>query len=410
MTVDLPTSGLGSRFRVANTAAIPAALFGAFAAVNALILMIRTDFDPSRLVHAAPPLSDAANALPSLTVLPLGLGFDGQFYYRLSIAPFSAAAQLGGVSFDVPSLRGSRIGFGLVGYLLSGGQPALVPAALMIGNVLLFGALGLFAGLLVKSAGKHALWSVLLLVWPGFPYSLALDTAEVLAAVCVVGGLLGLRRERWGWAAFALVGVAVTRESTVTIVAALWVTALVQLLAQLRSGRRNPTTVGVFVATSIAGVAFALVQLYGYLRFGEIPLLSSGQSNLGIPFEGVLGALQRSFPPTRGGHLLDFSGVILVLVVLICGAVALRRSSASTGEKGAWVITALMMVSITGPWISAASSMRAAVELVIMTMVLVISVPNERLPRRGGLLAVALQVPVWVLTAGTMLVKAPNPH
>jgi hypothetical protein len=400
---------VSNRFTVPDRAAVPALLFGGFALVNALILLVRTQFDPSRLVHASPPLTDAAAALPSLTVLPAGLGFDGQFYYRLSISPFSAAIRLGGVTFDVPSLRGSRVGFGIVGFLLSGGQPALVPIALLVANVLLFAVLGLLAGLLMRQAGRHAGWAALLLIWPGFAYSLALDTAEILAAVCVVGGLLALRRAHWGWAALALSGAVITRESTVTIVAALWVTTTIQLVAGRRH-RRERSTIGTLLASSAAGIAFVLVQLYGYLQFGEIPLLSSGQSNLGIPFEGVLGAIQRSFPPVTPGKILDFSAVLLVLVVLGCGLAALRYSAAATAEKVAWATTALMMVSITGPWISAPSSMRAAVELIVMTIVVVLGVPTDRIPPRSGLIAAGYQFAVWVLTAGTMLVKAPNPH
>ncbi len=389
--------------------AVPTVLFLGFATVNALILLIRTQFDPSRLVHASPPLTDSAAALPSLTVLPAGLGFDGQFYYRLSMAPFSAAARLGGVTFDVPALRGSRVGFGIVGFLLSGGQPALVPVALLVANVLLFGALGLLAGLFAQQAGRHAGWAVLLLVWPGFAYSLAMDTAEVLAAVCVIGGLLALRRARWGWAALALAGAVLTRESSVTIVAAIWVTTVVQLIAAGRS-RHDPRALGTVASSSVAGVAFVAIQLYGYLQFGEIPLLSSGQSNLGIPFEGVIGAIRRSFPPLSPASILDFSAVVLVLVVLGCGLAALKYSVANLAEKVAWATTALMMISITGPWISAPSSMRAAVELVIMTVVVVSGVPTSRIPRLAGVASASFQLAVWVLTAGTMLVKAPNPH
>ena len=36
-------------------------------------------------------------------------------------------------------------------------------------------------GGLARSAGRHAAWGALFVLWPGFAYSLSLDTSELLA-------------------------------------------------------------------------------------------------------------------------------------------------------------------------------------------------------------------------------------
>ena len=79
-------------------------------------------------------------------------------------------------------------------------------------------------------------------------------------------------------------------------------------------------------------------------------------------------------------------------------------------EKGAWIVSAVLMLSITGPWISAPSSMRAGTELYMLTVVVVLAVPRSRMPRVLLTAAIGFIFLVWILTVGTMLVsRAFNP-
>ena len=59
----------------------------------------------SGFVRAGRPFTDPALTPPSLAVVPADKAFDGQFYYRMTIAPFSTARQVEGVVFDTPVLR-----------------------------------------------------------------------------------------------------------------------------------------------------------------------------------------------------------------------------------------------------------------------------------------------------------------
>ena len=108
---------------------VPVVLVAALVAVVLLILLVRVDGDISRLVRAAPPWTDPAETLPSLTVVPHEYEFDGQFFYRLGIAPFSSATTVDGITFDNPAMRGQRWGLGVAALVVSVGQPEFVPWA-----------------------------------------------------------------------------------------------------------------------------------------------------------------------------------------------------------------------------------------------------------------------------------------
>ncbi len=211
-------------------------------------LLVRAGGDPSLLVHAGPPWTDATGARGSLTVQEPDQAFDGQFFYRLGISPWSTDATVEGVTFDLPALRNARWGYGALAFAASGGDPDMVPWALIGLNVLAAAAVGGIGGGLARSAGRHAAWGLLFVLWPGFAYSLSLDTSELVASAFLLGGILSLRFRRWGPAAALLAAAVLTRDTTTAVVFGLGVGALWWWLAP--PGRLRDRT------TAWAGPAF----------------------------------------------------------------------------------------------------------------------------------------------------------
>ena len=66
-------------------------------------------FDASRFVVAGDFFCDTAKTPPSLHVLPDSAGYDGQFYYRLALNPWSDQREEYGIRLDAPTTRSSRI-------------------------------------------------------------------------------------------------------------------------------------------------------------------------------------------------------------------------------------------------------------------------------------------------------------
>jgi len=366
------------------------------------VLLVRTGFDPSRLVRAAPPWTDPANTLPSLTVLPHEYEFDGQFFYRLAVAPFSNAASVGGVTFDLPALRGSRWGFGLVGYLLSAGQPVLVPWSLLVVNAGCLVLLAVIGGGFAQSSGQHALWGLLLPLWPGFAYTLTLDTAELLTSVFLMGSLLAARRRAFVWTAILASAAAVTRETAVVGAVGLLVAGLWARLRPAEDTDRRGAN-GLWVAGLVALSVFCLSQLGGWLLFGQLPLGSSTGNNAGLPLVGLFGAVVDSMHPVSAGNALRLVSLLLVIWMMVAGAIVLRSSSAALAEKVTWVAAVAVVAVLNGnPLVNAPSLMRAATEAGLLTVLLLLG------SRSRLLLPTAIAMgSVAVISIGTMIVRIP---
>lgn len=377
--------------RLAPVLASAAAAVLAFGA--ALVVAVRGDV--SRLVRAAPPLTNPAGTVPSLTVVPPSWQFDGQFYYRLAIAPFSAAASVAGVSFDYPSLRASRLGLGVLGYLVSAGQAAWVPWALLVVNVVgLIVLAGIGAGL-AAHAGTHRMWGLLLPAWPGFAYSLAFDLGEIVASVFLCGAILAVLRRHAGWAS-ALIAAAVCSRETATLgVAAFLISWFV-----LRLRDDDPAGRAVMLRAGLAGsIAFAVLQLFGYLRFGAVPVLETLRINSGGASMGILRAITDAWPVLDRADVLQLAGLVVLTALFVLGVVATVsriRSHIPLVVRVGWLLAAAVLIAQNGnPWAEPKSFLRASTEFGLFSLLAATS-----LGRRARIAAALVVVPVWL---GTVL-------
>ena len=122
-----------------------------------LVRLLRlADGDVGYFVLAGTEFTDASAGLPLLD----GAGYDGQFFHRLAVNPFDAGDRVAGTVLD-SSWRAARIGYPLLAWIvgLSG-----VPAswALVIVNLAAITALGFLGGRIARSAGRDAMWGLLL--------------------------------------------------------------------------------------------------------------------------------------------------------------------------------------------------------------------------------------------------------
>jgi hypothetical protein len=179
------------------------------------------DFDPSYFVVAGTKHYDAASADPSLRSIRDGPGYDGQYYYRLAVEPFSRKPVDHGVAFDAPAHRQQRILYPVLAWLVSGGNPARVPAALILLNYAGLCAIGWLGGTLAVNAGRHALWGLTFSLYPGFIFSLSRDLTEIIASSFLMAGLLLMHRSQDRFSAACLTAAALARETTLVIPAAI---------------------------------------------------------------------------------------------------------------------------------------------------------------------------------------------
>ena len=194
-------------------------------------------------------------------------GYDGQFYYRLALNPFNWHPTAYGITMD-HNYRYTRIGYPLVAWLGSLGQHHLVPAVLVVINLICVGIIGWLGAKFARESGRHALWGLLFVAYFGLVISVGRDTSEPLADACMLGGLLAYRHSRYVLAALLVAYGVITNEPILVLAVAIALTRLYEMYKRrarcrpTRSPRSSPPTTGAPRGTVPAG------QRPGLLGFG----------------------------------------------------------------------------------------------------------------------------------------------
>jgi hypothetical protein len=273
MTEDAATAPRGWRERL-DTPAAPGLILLALGLTYVLFhLVLLAHGDVTRFIVAGQ--NHAVDPPKSLYVLK-GAGFDGQFEYRLSLAPWDLTSHRGGIELDVP-FRVQRITYPVLVWIFSGfGRPAAVPYALIGVNLGALGLLGALGGRLARSYGRHALWGLALGLYFGFVWTLSRDLTELVDAASLVAGIVGVRERKWWLATIGFSAAVLSRETSMAVVAAYGLWQLPRLWRTRRPSRPD-------LAWAVPLGLFVLWQAYGRWRLGVWPLRSD-QANAGRPF------------------------------------------------------------------------------------------------------------------------------
>jgi len=253
-----------------------------------------------------------------------GFGYNGEFYYRLALDPFDMVRTAFGIRFHAAYFP-ERIGYPFFAWLLSRGQHELVPLTLVIANVLGCAVVGFAGGLLAKSANRHSLWGLVFSCYWGYLWTIGLDLTELTTAAFVMLGIVALIRHAPIWGSFAFLAAVLCKESAIWLVSALAIMAIWEKVRHRDYAiRRNDLTF------TIPLVGFGIWQLVLLGVIGRLPILTSGQANLGIPFVGLFGAIAHNAATLPTGRailsVLWFGEFIVFLVLGISAARALKSA------------------------------------------------------------------------------------
>jgi hypothetical protein len=376
------------------------------------------DGDVTRFVDAGDQFIPVASARSlGLSVQPRSYGYDGQFYYLLALNPFSAQPAAPGAHFDLPAYRAQRILYPLLVWLLSlGGQPALVPAMLVVVNLGAIVAIGAIGARLAQRLGVAPLWGTLLAFYPGLLLSLGRDLAEPLAMACALGGVLCARDRRWGWVALLLSLAVLARETTAIFAVALLVVGLMEglfteriasrlkriapslgpsrreVLGGLLAGPQWPFAVLAGLTPLLVALSWQAVLL---LHWGKPGLLAAGGNNLGLPFVGLFEgfvAWRILWPPLL--QAMQYLDVAYLLGLAEVTRRLLRRQLRIGFLALAWagflVLTLCLTVFV---WDYYWNFLRGALELAMLSLLLLLTA-SPRL-RRSALIAT---LALWLVT------------
>ena len=322
-------------------------------------------------------------------------GYDGQFFYRLALDPADLSHTAFGITVD-HSYRFMRIGYPALTWLLSGGQHSVVPDVLVVVNILAVGALGYLGGVFAVEGGRNALWGLLVPGYFGIVTSVSRDTAEPLAAACLLAGLVALRRRRPVLAGLLLAYGALTRETVMVGVGAIAIMRVLSMLRQRHAPGRED------VAWVLPSVVFVAWQVVIYAVTGSVAIATDSGRNAGLPFSAPVHALLHNLRHINSNRfdqydlwLLELGALVLCCVVAI---VTIRVSKAPGWEKLALFLY-IAEICLVSPdtWNSLDADMRSFIEVYLMAVILLLSVPAGQLGARFGWVLPVLGV--WVLAA-----------
>ena len=329
--------------------------------ISAFILVGRHFATPAQLPHGMP-------------VQPT-YGYDGQFFYRLALNPLNFHPTAYGITMDHP-YRYMRIGYPALTWLLSLGQHFLVPVMLVAVNIAAIGALGYLGALFAAAGGRHAVAGLLLPGYFGLITSLSRDTAEPLAAVFLLAGLLAVRARRPVLAAALLAYGALTRETVMVAVAAIAIMRIIGILRRrARPGRDD-------LAWVVPSVAFAAWQVVVKAATGSLPLLSDGGRNAGAPFIAPLQALRSNLAHVNTHQFDQYDLWLLELAILaffvIAALCSLRSTSAPVHERLAFVLYLIEICVVTpSTWGSLDADLRSFIEVYLLAVIVLLGTPRR---------------------------------
>jgi hypothetical protein len=363
------------------------------AASSALVIgrLAKAKGDASAFVDVGRSFT-VGNELPAGIKPTEEVGFDGQFYFRLSLNPLTSRKTQFGLTFDQPSRRQQRILYPVIAWMTSGGgHPRAALWSLIFVNVGATLLAGWAGTELALSCGRTAWAGLFFGGVPALLISLSFDTAECVSLALLLVALLLIRKASFGWATLALTSAALTRETTLIVPVGLLLATIIHRLQGKRyeiTGKRVSPWVGL---TPV--VAYGAWATFLWAQWGEPPWASStGGTDLGLPIVGFLRAL--STWHNRGS---DFFTTHLIFAVALVGLVAVgvasfKDTAAKEHERAAFVLAlVLLLLSQRTVWFHYVSFLRTSGELFVLGLLLAMHGRRPLLP------VGAVWAPLWLV-------------
>ena len=321
--------------------------------------------DVSRFVIAGGSNVDAAKVPRGLTVIPNIGGYDGLTFYRLALNPFTSEQAAHGIRLDNPPYRQQRIIYPFIVWLLALGHATWIPWLLVIVNILAAAAMGAFGGAFAKRFGLHAMWGVIVPLYPGFVLTFSRDLAEIVAAAFAMGAIWAVTARRNLTAALLLTAAVLSRETTLLLAFALAGAWIVE-----RIFRREPRIAAITFATPIA--VYALWQLFLALRWGITPL-HAGAPDRALPFVEFARFLAASSARRYHQQRLYFTESLFLAAIVITVILIWRRTRATIEWRFAWLgYLAIFAILPHTIWLEDYGFLRIFADLFLVSAALII--------------------------------------
>ena len=161
-------------------------------------------------------------------------GYDGQYYFRLALDPFSTEEEVQGLSIDNPPWRQQRILLPALTWMIARGDPELSAWIMLAINLLSVAGIALSGGALLRFYGLSPWPALLLAFYPGFAISVERFLSEPLSFFLLLLSLLSLAHKRVALAGVVLALAVLARETALAAALALAGIWFLQVVLRLK--------------------------------------------------------------------------------------------------------------------------------------------------------------------------------
>jgi F0F1-type ATP synthase assembly protein I len=233
-------------------------------------------------------------------------------------------------------------------------------------NIAAAGAMGAFAGAFTRRIGLHALWGVIVPLYPGFVLTFSRDLAEIVAAAFAMGAIWAISARHDVTAALLLTCAVLAREPALLLAFALAGAWLVERLL-----RRERHVAPVVFATPI--VVYVFWQVFLTVRWGVSPL-RSGAPAMVLPFVEFARFFAASAARRYHQQRLYFTECVFLVSTVITAVLVWRRTRAPLEWYFAWLgYLALAAVLPRTIWLEDFGFLRIFADLFLVSAVLIIA-------------------------------------
>lgn len=351
---------------------------GRAVAITALLYAIaigarlaRHHFDATFFITVGSNFCQQAIALKGLLIATPD-GYDGQFYYRLALHPFTSTQIEDGIRIDNPPYRQQRILYPLLAHMLAFGDVRWVPWSMIVVNYLAVCVLAFSASRLAELFAIPAMLGLIIPFYPGVLLGLDRDLTDTLAMSLMVSSLYLLHSRRIETAAFVLAMAVLARETVVLFAAVLFAHSIWRAMGG-RSSWRNSGWLMMPLAT------YGAWQLWIFETWGTFAS-SAGGDLLAVPFGAPAVLFIQAVKSAFGFHPFQLLELLLLGAMIFLAAGVLVRSAVDSGIKFAWLIYLLMAASLSASvWVEDWAFFRGCEELMVLSFIILMGARDRRL-------------------------------
>lgn len=327
-------------------------------------------FDVSRFITAGDLFVNASQLDAPVHILPDSAGYDGQFYYRLAIDPFTRQPFDHGVSLDNPPFRMQRIGYPLIIWLLSGRGATIeaIPWLMVLVNLIAVVVIAVLGAKMVAQFQQPPAWGLLLAFYPGLVASLSRNLTECVALAFALAAINSAQSKRHLAAGLLGAFAVLCRETTLLILVGFGVMQLLEI-------RRWKIA---WVWYLLPLIAFLVWQAF-LAHWWSQPPHSGGLQDLGTPFAGYLRLLWNclfqsalfSANPIADWLMRSYTLVAALSAGLTLILIFPRLASAPMALVIPWIAYAGLVICLSNViWLSPGEFLRAFTETYALSILI----------------------------------------